>query len=56
MNVLIFAILVATAPGQQPDNLAVFLTEDGPELCAAFAEALNSGSTDVLFVCEVKHG
>lgn len=53
MQALIFAMLVATAPGQAPDNQAAFFTEDGPELCAALAEALNKSGTETLYVCEV---
>ena len=54
MQALIFAMLVATAPGQAPDNQAAFFTEDGPELCAALADALNTG--EILYVCEVDNG
>lgn len=56
MQALIFAMLVATAPGQVPDNQAAFFTEDGPELCAALAEALNKSGTETLYVCEVDNG
>ena len=56
MRALIFAMLVATAPGEAPDNQAAFFTEDGPELCAELAEALNKTGTDVLYVCEVDNG
>lgn len=53
MQALIFAMLVATAPGQQPDNLAAFLTEDGPQLCQALADGLNRTGTEAIYVCEV---
>ena len=55
MQALIFAMLVATSPGQPPDNLAAFFTEDGPILCAGLADALNSSGTSTLYVCEVIH-
>lgn len=53
MQALIFAMLVATSPGQAPDNLAAFLTEDGPVLCQALADRLNRTGTETLYVCEV---
>lgn len=56
MNIFVFAILVATAPGQQPDNVALFLTPDGPTMCYALADKLNDTDTDVLYVCEVDNG
>lgn len=54
MQALIFAMLVATAPGQAPDNQAAFFTEEGIEQCRTLAEALNTGET--LYVCEVDNG
>lgn len=53
---IITAILVATAPGQQPDNMAAFFTPDGPTMCYVLADKLNDADTDVLFVCEVDNG
>lgn len=53
MQAMIFAMLVATAPGTPPDNLAAFLTEDGPQLCRALADGLNRTGTEILYVCEV---
>jgi len=53
---LIMAMLVATAPEHEPENVAAFFTEQGPELCALMAEAMNNANTDTLFVCEVNHG
>lgn len=53
MQPLIFAMLVATAPGAPPDNLAAFLTEDGHVLCQALADGLNRTGTETLYVFEV---
>jgi len=53
MQAVIFAMLVATEPGSPPDNLAAFLTEDGPQLCQALADGLNRTGTETLYVCEV---
>jgi hypothetical protein len=53
MQALIFAMLVVTVPGQEPDNLAAFFTEEGPELCRLMADALNKTGTEAIFVCEV---
>ena len=53
MQAMIFAMLVATAPGTPPDNPAAFLTEDGPQLCQALADGLNHTGTETLYVCEV---
>ena len=55
MYAIVTAILIATAPGAEPDNLAAFFTADGPELCAAVAEGLNSSKPTTLYVCEVGH-
>lgn len=56
MYAIITAILVATAPGLPPDNLAAFFTDDGPALCAAVAKAMNNSGTEILYVCEVSNG
>lgn len=56
MQALIFAMLVATVPGQAPDNQAAFFTEEGIEQCRTLAEALNKSGTETLYVCEVDNG
>lgn len=56
MNVFIFAILVATAPGQPPDNVALFVTPEGADMCHKLADKLNDTDTDILYVCEVDNG
>lgn len=55
MFAIVTAILIATAPGVEPDNLAAFFTADGPALCAAVAQGLNSSKPETLYVCEVSH-
>lgn len=55
MFAIVTAILIATAPGVEPDNLAAFFTADGPDMCQAVAEAMNSSKTETLYVCEVGH-
>jgi hypothetical protein len=55
MYAIVTAILIATAPQTPPENLAAFFTVDGPALCTAIAEGLNSGKPETLYVCEVGH-
>lgn len=55
MYAVITAILIATAPGAEPDNMAAFFTDVGPELCRTVAAEMNRSGTETLYVCEVSH-
>lgn len=54
MSAIIIAILVVTSPGEPPDNLAAFFTEDGAAICQIAADELNRAGTENIYVCEVQ--
>lgn len=53
MYAVVTAILISTAPGSAPENLAAFFTDAGPELCYKTADRLNDRDDSVLYVCKV---
>jgi hypothetical protein len=50
---IITAILIATTPGQPPENLAAYFTAGGPSMCYAEADRRNDRDDLTLFVCKV---
>lgn len=53
MYAVVTAILIATAPGSPPENIAAYFTAQGPQMCYAAADKLNDRDDSTLYVCKV---
>lgn len=53
MYAIVTAVLIATTPGNAPETLAAYFTEQGPAMCWAEADRRNDRDDNTLFTCKV---